>query len=241
MTLQQERERAAEAQRQAEEEKHLYAFFRKHQDVSPNEANEGVIRRFLSGIEVSPGALEECYQILTSQDPCPLALRSEPAIEYQELRERKKLVQEILATYNAEQLWLENEEWRLNLKNPTTGEFLHDLTELRAIHEERALRQKFAQMTVQQLRAIVKPPERTPEIPPERFTAPILRAMSAGQLRQLVRVGFDALYAAPCIALLSLVRNEKQSTYMAFSVCGTSVNCLEGQITTRNVARHARM
>lgn len=194
MTLQEERQKALEAQQHANEEKYIYDFFKSTPACSPCEANSNVLRYFLDGVEITPNALREAYDILVNQDPSPLALRTERTIEHQDLRERKRLVDAIMETWDADQAWIENEEERWWLKNPTTGEFVHTTDELRAALEERQLRQKFAKMSVQELREFVKPKQQ-PEFPPihPKWTGPIIRASDPATIRRLLQVHGEKL------------------------------------------------
>ena len=186
---------AAAAEKSALEAKYFFEFFRKHRDLSPVTSNELIFRKFLREVEITPGSLEEVYVLLmAAEDKGGLAMYSAQTVEHRDLLERRRLIKQILETWDADPSWLANEEKRLNLKNPTTGEFLHPLEELRATLEERQLRAKFAKMSVAELKQITKAPEPEPEILPEKFSPAIVRALSAGQLRQLIgRYGLESV------------------------------------------------
>lgn len=194
-SLQAERTRAAETQRQANEERYLFEFLKSHSDVSPVEANVVVLRQFLDGVEINPGALQEAYDILSNQEPCKLAMRTSRAVAEAELHERKATVDAILDLTEAGPEWLENERKRLMRQNPN-ADYAHSLGELKTILEEKQLRQQFRAMTVDQLRSFVKRPESEPEVLPDKFSAAIIRAMAPGAIRQLLsRYGSDAVNA----------------------------------------------
>jgi hypothetical protein len=182
------RQKLSEAEREVLEAQHFYNFFRKHQDVAPNTANEQILREFLGEVEITPAALEEAYQILVNQDPSPLALRSERTIEHQELRERKKLVDAILDLKEGPEDYIENERKRLMLVNPTTDAFVKSIDNLRVILEEAQLRQKFREMSVEQLREIVKP-QQQPQFPPlpSKWSGPVIVASSPQTIRNLLK------------------------------------------------------
>jgi hypothetical protein len=181
--LHQAQEAAASAQTEAAEAQAFYQFFRRHPELDSCAANEQVLRTFCGeDIFISLELLETALKIMREQEGFPLALRTAEKDE----AEREEIIRQLLDLKNGDAEWDKNQRARFNLKNPATRQYVHGLDELRALLEEGQLRQQLAKLSVQDLRKIVKKPEPEPEVLPAKFSAAIIRAMSAGQIRQLL-------------------------------------------------------
>ena len=188
------KQEAADAESEAAESQAFYNFFKRHPELDASEANIHVLRSFVGDgdVHITVGLLDDALKIMLERDHFPLSRRTSG----QDEREREKIVEKILDFKNGDSTWEANERARLNLVNPTNKQYVRSLDDLRQLLEETELRAKFQKMSVQELKAFVKPPEPAPEILPSKFSAAILKAMAPGAIRQLIgRYGVAALNA----------------------------------------------